>query len=110
LLSDQFLHPVSEEAEDAMEESQQRVTRASVRAGKQRASISRQEEPHPDDVEQAGNVAARVAEGMRWLRRERDAEKVEVNEYGWALNQSMLYRPTFQIFWNNMGLKRFGRY
>jgi hypothetical protein len=49
LLSDQFLDPITKDADDAMEESQQYVTSALVHAGKQRASTSCQEEPDPDD-------------------------------------------------------------
>jgi hypothetical protein len=116
ILSDAFLEPIPEEVAPVgddvdMDQSQQRTTRRSAKAtGKQKASTSRLEEPPAHDEDNALDVATGVAEGMRRLKRERDLDKIEVNEYGWAYAQSMLYRPTFQIFWKNMPLKRVGKF
>jgi hypothetical protein len=35
-------------------------------------------------------------------------KKIETNEYGWAYDQSIMIRPTFELWWKNMPLKRVG--
>jgi hypothetical protein len=70
--------------------------------------------PEPEEMDVGSQGPTTRSKGKQ---REQDAgpaevrkskAKIETNEYGWAYNQTIMIRPTFEIWWKNMPLKRVG--
>jgi hypothetical protein len=81
------------QADAPMEESSQGPTTRSKSKVKQDSDSD--EEPPPSGEE---NTPKQI----------KYKKKIETNEYGWAYDQSIMIRPTFELWWKNMPLKRVG--